>query len=260
MKRISILIICFVISLMIVGCGKRAKVQPLEETITNFLGMKFVLISPGTFMMGSPANEKDRDIDEVHHQVTLTKGFYLQTTEVTQEQWRRLMGSNPSHFKDCGGDCPVEMVSWDDAQEFIKKLNKIGKTYKYRLPTEAEWEYACRAGSTTAFANGDEKDLTTIGWYRSNSGEKPHRVAQKDPNAWGLYDMHGNVWEWCQDWFGDAQAESVTDPVGPTSGSKRVVRGGSWGEDARFCRSAFRFNKTPTVRWDVVGFRVIKML
>ncbi len=260
MKRTSILIICLAMSLMCVGCGKRVAVQPLEETLTNFLGMKFVLISPGAFMMGSPTNEKGRDRDEIQHKVTLTKGLYMQTAEVTQRQWKRLMGTNPSHFKACGDDCPVEMVSWDDVQEFIRKLNLVGKIDKYRLPTEAEWEYACRAGSTTAFANGDDKGLATIGWYRFNSGEKTHPAAQKDPNALGLYDMHGNVWEWCQDWFGDSPSGPVTDPTGPPSGTKRVVRGGSWGDDAALCRSAFRFNKTPIVRWDVVGFRIVKML
>ncbi|MBN1847182.1 MAG: SUMF1/EgtB/PvdO family nonheme iron enzyme, partial [Deltaproteobacteria bacterium] len=198
--------------------------------VVNSLGMKFVYIFPGTFTMGSPANEKDRDDNELQHQVTLTKGFYMQTTEVTQGQWKDVMGNNPSYFKNCGDDCPLESISWNDAQEFINRLNRKEGAQKYRLPTEAEWEYACRAGSTTRFYFGDsESDLGEYAWYDGNSGGKTHPLAQKRPNAWGLYDMHGNVWEWCEDWYGETiHPGSVTDPIGASGGSYRVLRGGSW--------------------------------
>ena len=186
--------------------------------------------------MGSPASEPGRDDDEKRHEVTLTKGFYLQTTEVTQGQWKRVLGSNPSNFKNCGDDCPVENVSWNDCREFIAELNRMEGGNKYRLPTEAEWEYACRAGSKGPF----DRDVDAEAWYDGNSGGKTHRAGEKEPNAWGLYDMHGNVWEWCQDWLGDYPSGVVTDPTGPTSGSDRVLRGGGWGGSARYCRSADR--------------------
>jgi len=218
-----------------------------EKTITNTLGMTFNLVSAGTFTMGSPANEPGHNSrgDETQHQVTLTSSYYMQTTEVTQAQWEAVMGSNPSYFSSCGSDCPVEQVSWDDAQEFINKLNQKGEGV-YMLPTEAQWEYAARAGSTTAFANGEitetgwgyDPNLDAMGWYGYNSSGTTHPVAiQKTPNAWGLYDMHGNVWEWCQDWYGSYSSDTVTDPEGPSTGSIRVFRGGSWRNDARLCRS-----------------------
>jgi formylglycine-generating enzyme required for sulfatase activity len=220
------------------------------------LGMKFVYIKPGSFMMGSPSGESGRDNDEKQHRVTLTKGFYMQTTEVTQGQWKAVMGSNPSHFKNSGDDRPVEQVSWNDVQEFIRKLNqKTGKNY--RLPTEAEWEYACRAGSTTRFCFGDsDSSLGSYAWYSSNSGSKSHTVAQKQPNAWGLYDMHGNVWEWCQDWYGNYSTSSVTDPTGASSGSRRVYRGGGWSYYAWYCRSADRNSFSPDNRNGSLGFRL----
>jgi len=229
------------------------------ETFTNSLGMKFVLIPAGTFMMGSPSDELGRLKDELQHKVTITKSFYLQSTEVTQRQWREIMSNNPSHFKDCGDNCPVEQVSWDDAQEFIVKLNEREGTDKYRLPTEAEWEYACRAGSTTRFCFGD--DETTLGehaWYSNNSGLRPHPVGQKKPNAWGLYDVHGNVRERCQDRYGDYPSSPVTDPTGPSSGTFRVFRGGCWGFGARNCRSAFRDRNNPGYRHLNLGFRVAR--
>ncbi|MBC8393272.1 MAG: formylglycine-generating enzyme family protein [Deltaproteobacteria bacterium] len=228
--------------------------------------MEFVYIQPGTFIMGSPTNEPGRDNDEKQHRVNLTKGFYMQTTEVTQGQWKEVMGSNPSHFKNCGVDCPIEKVSWSDVQQFINKLNQREGSGTYRLPTEAEWEYAARAGSKTAFANGDisgtvcgyDSNLDAMGWYCGNANNKTHPVAQKQPNAWGLYDMHGNVWEWCQDWFGAYPSGSVTDPTGPSGGSFRVLRGGSWDHDARCCRSAFRGRGNPGRRDDYLGFRLLR--
>jgi len=233
---------------------KELKAEPPKpaRTITNSLGMRFVWISPGTFMMGSPASESGRESDEAQHQVILTKGFYMQTTEVTQGQWKAVMGSNPSHFKNCGDDCPVEDVSWNDCKEFIRRLNQKEGAGKYRLPTEAEWEYACRAGSAGAYAG----DLDSMGWYDRNSDERTHPAGQKKANAWGLYDMHGNVWEWCKDRYGDYPSGSVTDPKGPSSGAYRVFRGGSWYLFSSFCRSAKRRYHSPDLREGLLGFRL----
>ena len=228
---------------------------------TNSLGMTFNLIPAGIFTMGSPSDEPGRDNDETQHQVTLSQSFYMQTTELTQAQWTAVMGSNPSYFSGCS-DCPVEQVSWDDVQTFITELNTWGEG-AYRLPTEAEWEYAARAGTTTAFANGDisvtdcsyDPNLDVMGWYCYNSSST-QSVAQKNPNAWGLYDMHGNVVEWCQDWYGAYTSGPVTDPTGPPSGSSLVIRGGSWEIGASTCRSAYRFTKTSSGgHWDM-GFRL----
>ena len=235
---------------------------------TNEVGMKFVLIPAGTFMMGSPSDEPGRASIEMQHQVTISRSFYMQTTEVTQDQWRAVMGNNPSHFSNCGDGCPVEKVSWYDAQKFIQALNAKEGGNKYRLPTEAEWEYAARAGSKTAFANGGitvtgcghDSNLDRIGWYCGNSGYKTHRVAQKQPNLWGLYDMHGNVWEWCHDWYGDYPSGYVTDPSGPPSGFIRANRGGSHSGFAKFCRSANRIRYMPSDHTDDLGFRLARTL
>jgi len=168
---------------------KGISAAPQIKTFTNSIGMKFVYMPPGTFTMGSPPGELGRDSDEIQHRVTLSEGFYMQTTEVTQGQWRSIMGTNSSYFENCGDSCPVDEVSWEDCQEFIRRLNQKEKSNKYRLPTEAEWEYACRAGNTTAFANGDitetgcgyDPNLAAMGWYCGNSGKKTHPVAQKNP-------------------------------------------------------------------------------
>ena len=218
---------------------------PSGPTYTNSLGMTFNLIPAGTFTMGSPTGELGRNSDETQHQVTLTQSYYMQTTEVTQGQWRAIMWSNPSQF--LGDDCPVEMVKWDDIQFFITKLNQRGEG-TYRLPTEAEWEYAARAGSTSAFANGGisvtrsgyDPNLAAMGWYCYNAN-KPHPVAKKQANAWGLYDMHGNVWERCQDWYGSYPTGVVTNPTGPSSGTIRAMRGGCWYCPAWECRSGKRY-------------------
>ncbi len=239
-------------------------VSQIAAKFTNELGMKFVLIPAGTFLMGSPLNEAGRDSDERRHKVTLTRPFYMQTTEVTQGQWQTVMGANPSHFRGCGETCPVERVSWHDAQRFIFRLNAMAGPNTYRLPTEAEWEYAARAGSQTALSNGrltvtgcdHDAKLDHVGWYCGNSDQKSHPVAQKQPNSWGLYDMHGNVWEWCQDWYGDYPSGPATDPQGPTTGLIRVNRGGSWWWFARFCRSANRIRYMPFDRTEDIGFRL----
>lgn len=222
------------------------------QVITNSIGMKMVYIKPGEFMMGS---EKHIDAEKPVHKVKLTKGFYIGVYEVTQEQYEKVMGNNPSHFK--GKDLPVDMVSCNDAEEFCKKLSeKEGKTY--RLPTEAEWEYACRAGSKTEYYWGDRFD-GKYAWYRDNSGGKTHTVGTREPNKWGLYDMSGNVWEWCQDWYksGYPAGEQV-DPEGPASSDSRVLRGGSWGSLAGDCRSAFRYWGRPGNADSSFGFRVVR--
>jgi len=246
----------------------REEVQEItgeEKSFTNSYGMDFVYIPPGTFMMGSPINESGRDKDEKQHRVTLTKGFFMQTTEVTQGHWLAVMGNSPSYINNCGDDCPVKDVSWDDVQKFIRQLNQLEGENNYRLPTEAEWEYACRAGSMTAFANGVisalecgyDSSLDAIGWYCGNAIKKTHSVAKKKPNAWGLYDMHGNVFEWCQDWYGDYPSGSVTDPTGQLSGSYRVFRGGGLNFGARLSRSADRLSFTPGHRLNYIGFRIL---
>ena len=214
----------------------------------------------GTFMMGSPENEKGRKQEEnPSHVVTLTRGFWMLETEVTQEMWESVQGNNPSHFRD-SKRLPVDSVSWDVCQEYIQKLNSIGVTplgYKFSLPTEAQWEYACRAGSTTSFCFGEYSRslLEQYAWYsgcwdrpevsaigRGKSGQT-HPVGTKRPNAWGLYDMHGNVSEWCSDWHSNYSGGAATDPTGPSLGSKRVNRGGCWLSNAVACRSAFRSHK-----------------
>jgi len=182
----------------------------------------------------------------------------MQTTPVTQGQWKAVMGSNPSHFANCGDNCPVENISWNMAQEFIRKLNQREGTNKYRLPTEAQWEYAARAGSNTAYFFGDSSgNLSRYGWYRDNSGQKIHPVGQKPANAWGLHDVHGNVWEWVADWEGSHPSSAVTDPTGPASGNSRVLRGGSYYNDARLCRSDSRRGSAPHHRDSMSGFRVV---
>ncbi|MDO4551674.1 MAG: formylglycine-generating enzyme family protein [Planctomycetia bacterium] len=199
--------------------------------------------------MGSPSSEAGRYSDETPHRVTLTKGFWMLETEVTQKMWESVMENNPSHFR--GDNLPVENVCWHDCQEFCKKLRNLG--LNIQLPTEAQWEYACRAGTTGAHAG----DLDSMGWYDSNSRSKTQAVGQKKPNAWGLYDMHGNVWEWCADWYDVYPSGSVTDPMGPASGSDQVFRGGGWFDGAEGCRSAFRSYNMPMKRYNFLGFRPV---
>ncbi len=263
---------------------------------TNSFGMIFNRLPSGTFTMGSPTDEPGRSDWETQHQVTLTQDFYMQATEVTQGQWEDILTEAEnrgisigelsiyqSWFSDCGRECPAESVSWDDTQAFIGILNQLGEG-TYSLPTEAQWEYAARAGTTTAFSNGPitetgdgyDPNLDVMGWYRGNSEVTysgcydmslsggpsctgPLPVAQKDANDWGLYDMHGNVTEWCQDLDGDYPEGHVTDPEGPTTGTRRVLRGGDWYHPAEDCRSANRFYLCcpPMHRGNDRGFRLV---
>jgi formylglycine-generating enzyme required for sulfatase activity len=204
--------------------------------------------------MGSDSSEYDNE--KPVHKVNIST-FWISRYLVTQEQWEAVMGNNPSNFK--GRDLPVEEVSWDDANKFIEKLNtliKDGDT-KYRLPTEAEWEYACRADSSTKYCFGDDASkLVEYAWFNENSESTTHRVGLKLPNAWGLYDMHGNVYEWIADWYGDYSKGETTDPNGPKTGSARVVRGGSWSSGAQLARSADRSRNDPDLRYSNYGFRL----
>ena len=240
--------------------------QPPKE-ITNSLGMKLVLIPKGTFQMGSPIEEDGAGDDKAQHQVTISKDYYLGVYEVTQALYEKVMGSNPSYFqkrvihKGDSSMYPVEYVSWEHAVEFCKKLSDLPEEKKagrvYRLPTDAEWEYACRAGSKSAYSFGESsKSLGDYAWFDGNSNNQTHPVGEKKANAWGLYDMHGNVWEWCSDWYGDYPKGAVSDSTGPKEGSYRVYRGGSWRNDAANCQSAYRISSAPTFRHRSVGFRL----
>ena len=249
-----------------------------KRLITNSVSMEFISIPAGSFTMGSPKKEKDRGDDEKQVPVTITRAFELGKTVVTQQQWIEVMETTPWKAEDEdededeppptpeGDNYPAVSISWDDATEFCAKLtaleHKSGKlpaNQTYRLPTEAEWEYACRAGTTTAYSFGDaESKLGDYAWYDDNSNEL-HEVATKKPNPWGLFDMHGNVWEWCEDWHEDSLSGG-DDPKGPSAGSYRVIRGGSWGTIASFCRSADRVSDAPAYRGNYFGFRIVRVL
>lgn len=236
--------------------------------------MAMIWCPPGKFLMGSPATDKNRFSDETQHEVTLTQGFWLGQAEATQEQWQAVMGSNPSGFPKkvvvkkkflrwevpvwrsdflvSRWRLPVEQVSWEDCQEFCKKAGP-----GFRLPTEGEWEYACRAGSCGSYAGSGILD--EMGWYKANSNMKTHEVAKKIPNAWGLYDMHGNVSEWCQDCLDDYPTESVIDPKGPDYNGVAIFRGGSWNGGYRGCRSSCRSCLPCLHKGEDIGFRMVFM-
>jgi formylglycine-generating enzyme required for sulfatase activity len=250
-------IVLLALSTLVFSSGP-ATAQELASTYTNSIGMKFVLIPAGTFMMGADKNLEEPNNDELpRHQVRISKPFYLGVYDVTQKDWTAVMGNNPSKFE--GEDKPVDTVSWDDAQAFVARLNQKEGHSRYRLPTEAEWEYALRAGTTSTYYFGaDWSQLGDHAWYDGNSGSTTHPVGEKRPNAWGLYDMIGNVWEWNQDWLGEnyyANSPSA-DPTGPTSGRYCVVRGCGWYSAARFCRSALRGRNEPAYRNEYFGFRL----
>jgi formylglycine-generating enzyme required for sulfatase activity len=236
------------------------------KSITNTMGMKLVLIPAGEFLMGSTDSGKDAQGDEKpQHKVRITRPFYLGATEVTQGQYRAVTGANPSNFQG-SEDLPVENVSWEEAQAFCDKLNALEKQQlggaHYRLPTEAEWEYACRAGTTMRFSFGDaDASLSEYAWFQANSGGKTHPVGQKRPNAWGLLDVHGNVWEWCGDGYdGNYYGTSPgADPRGPSRAAERVIRGGAWGYDPQCCRAAIRFRAAPGFLYCGNGFRLARV-
>jgi formylglycine-generating enzyme required for sulfatase activity len=218
-----------------------------------------VLIHPGEFDMGSPVRENSFVDNERLHRVRITKPFYMGRHEVTQAVWTRVMGENPSKFKDMLA--PVESVTYVDCQEFIARLNTLVPGGGFRLPTEAEWEYACRAETTTRFSFGDDDArLKEYAWYDGNSGGRTHPVGQRAPNPWGLYDMHGNMLEWCADWNGDDYYDNSPhdDPTGPTRGRARICRGGCWLSDSGGCTSSWRDRQDPGERDDFTGFRVVR--
>jgi len=291
------IICCFALLFIVVGCepdNPNADTTPDSQeqnehqepiidapssgdSFTNSIGMKLVYIPGGEFMMGSRDSVEEvtgkgsahsgHFTDEYpQHRVKITNGFYMGTTEVTQFQYEEIMNNNPSHFK--GQNNPVEKVSWNDAVEFCRELSKEeGRTY--RLPTEAEWEYACRAGTTTPFYTGETISTDQANYngnYIYGNGikgvyrQRTTEVGSFQPNAFGLYDMHGNVMEWCQDWYGENYytVSPTSDPQGPSSGSYRVLRGGSWNGDTRYCRSAFRNWTEPGNRlYNAIGFRIL---
>ena len=248
----------------------KARLMPFGKNITvQTAGIEMIWVNPGSFLMGSPGSEADRGDDETRHRVELTEGYWLGKYEVTQSQWQSVMGSSPSKFS--GGRKPVEQVSWEDCVSFCQRLTERERQagrllagYEYGLPTEAQWEYACRAGTTTATAFGNSLSSRQANFF----GDSPYGGASKgpylkrtsdvgsyQPNGWGFYDMHGNVYEWCHDWYGSYGGD-VSDPTGPPSGSYRVLRGGSWSNNGRYCRSALRFRSSPSDRHSRLGFRV----
>ena len=222
------------------------------DVMTGAAGMEFVWVPAGEFRMGSTSSEafgNERPVTRVR----ISRGFWLGKYEVTRSEWQAVMGSNPSSFDWCG-NCPVEEVSWEDVQGFIRRLNSQEGREVYRLPTEAEWEYAARAGTV-----GDRYgSVDAVAWYGNNSGNRTHEVGRKTPNAWGLHDMLGNVWEWVNNWYGDYPGGSVTDPRGPGSGSSRVSRGGGWARGAGYARAPIRGHALPGIRGDLLGFRLLR--
>ena len=252
----SVSFVCTILLLSLAGGPSFAA----ENTYTNTIGMEFILVPAGSFTMGADKNFEDASDDETpQHRVTISKPFYLGKFEVTQAQWTAVMGNNPSKYK--GRNNPVEQVSWDDIQVFIQRLNQKEGHNRYRLPTEAEWEYAARAGTESTYSFGDDdRDLGSYAWYdESYDSGSTHPVGKKQPNPWGFYDMHGNVWEWVQDWYGENYYRNspASDPKGPTSGSGRVSRGGGWSFCAGYCRSASRYSFTPDNRYDGIGLRLV---
>ncbi len=232
----------------------------------DFQGIKqrFRWIAPGTFLMGSPETELERRSNETLHEVTLTRGYWLADSVCSQAFWAKVMGNNSSGFQDNDNN-PVEEVSWDDTQQFIEKLNSRHSDLQARLLTEAEWEYACRAGTDTPFSFGENitpEQVNYNGKYLYADGEKglyrKQTVSVKtlQPNPWGLHEMHGNVWEWCQDWFGEYPEQAVTDPGGPKIGYARVLRGGSWNFSGSHARSAYRGGDEPDDRYEYICFRL----
>ena len=258
--------------LLLIGTFAANPVKGAEKIFKNSSGMEFVLIPAGTFLMGSPPNEAHRHTSEKLHRVSLTKPFYMQATEVTLGQWRAITGKKGMGPEGAGENVPVSRLSWFDCIQFLEKLNAIGEGF-YRLPTEAEWEYACRAGVSEAypwgrgidcrramFGNNSRKEGPCVGLSRDRGlkTDGPAPVRSYPSNAWGLFEMNGNVWEWCQDWYGEYPSKEVQDPVGPDSGTGKIRRGGSWVGLGPACRSANRAYAHPGSRLTSTGFRVVR--
>ena len=239
-----------------VASGTSLTGNTITIPVKDGISIDMVRVEAGTFTMGATAEmEEPWDYEKPAHQVTLTNDYYIGKYEVTQALWHTVMGKNPSDFK--GDNLPVEKVSWKDCQKFLSKLNRItGKTF--RLPTEAEWEYAARGGNKSrGYQYSGSNNLSDVAWYTANSGSKTHAVGTKQPNELGIYDMTGNVWEWCQDWYGKYSSSSQVNPTGANSGSGRVRRGGSWSSNARGCRSSYRASRTPDYRYGNLGLRLV---
>jgi formylglycine-generating enzyme required for sulfatase activity len=248
-----------ILAMVLLGICPAYAQQP--QAITNSIGMKFASISAGSFIMGSPEKEAGRHPNETSHKVTISETFYLGQFEVTQDEFEKVTGTNPSSIK--GSKHPVETLGWEDAVAFCRKLSELPEEKAagrvYRLPTEAEWEHACRSGGETAFSFGDSTELLPEhAWFAENAQNKHHPVGQKKPNQWGLFDMLGNVGEWCDDWYGDYPMNATTDPRGPIRGTARVIRGGNWivANKLHF-RSSQRSNYVPKDRSVLLGFRVV---
>jgi formylglycine-generating enzyme required for sulfatase activity len=244
---------------VIVSCSLVDVKVPEGKPYKNSLGIEFVPIPEGEFQMGCTKSDTECNYNEKpQHTVKISKSFYIGKFEVTQGQWKMLMGNNPSGFQECGENCPVESVSWNDAQEFIKRLC-VRENYspcKYRLPTEAEWEYAARAGTKTKYYWGDTINDAYL-WYNNNSGGTTNPVGKKKPNSWGLYDMSGNVWEWVEDWYDEVYYIKNPNINGPSSGKIRVLRGGSWNFKAGDGRLSYRGGSDPNSGEDHDGFRLV---
>lgn len=230
-----------------------------NNCVISDLRLDLIWVKAGTFTMGSQPEEASDKAETPLTRVTFTRGFWLGRTEVTQAQYQAITGTNPSHFTEEGSNAPVERVSWSEAMAYCEKLTKreqaagrLPVNYRYTLPTEAQWEYACRAGTTDAYAGDAEK----MSWYDLNSEDTTHPVAQRQPNNWGFYDMAGNVLEWCSDWYGNYPGGEVTDPTGPSEGSFRMARGGSWRSKMAVGRSAARSGASPARQDYTLGFRL----
>jgi len=253
--------------LLAIGIYGEQLVVVSEDNIPD----EMVLINGGTFLMGSPIDERGRSNNEGPQRQITVSSFFIGKFPVTQAEYQEVTGTNPSTFK--GQNLPVEEISWFDAVEFCNKrsiLEGLTPAYiitgsnvqwirdanGYRLPTEAEWEYACRADTQTPFYSGNS--VNDAGWHSGNSGRRTNPVGEKQPNSWGLYDMHGNVLEWCWDWLGDYTGNSQTDPQGPSSGTSRVYRGGCWRFESHQLRSAYRFGNNPNLRTFFTGFRLVR--
>ena len=268
--KLTLIIFAALSSAQLVSCSSNPVMivdpeerPPGELTPGPVIGMEFAYIPPGTFQMGSPTSDSVSVNDERPvHTVTFEYTFEILNTEVTQAMWEEVMESNPSFF--LGENRPVENVSWDDCQEYLTAMNQLDPSYEYRLPSEAEWEYCCRSGVLDRFYWGDDPVFNGIGdyaWFRANSFGETHPAAEKEPTSWGLFDMSGNVWEWCQDYWHDDYTRAPSDGsawLSPSS-SYRVGRGGSWGYTAQFCRSANRGIFDTTYRCDYLGLRLVRM-